>query len=98
VADSGFKSFNTITAALYEHHKEILNFSINRSPNTSAESFNAKIKTFRASLREVLDIKSFLFRVTNIYGNYSAAQSGVFLNIEMRNKQDITVSLRTSFS
>ena len=52
VTDSEFKSFNTIAATVYEHHEEILNFFINRSTNASAESFNAKIKAFRASLRE----------------------------------------------
>lgn len=67
VADSEFKSFNTIAATVYEHHEEILNFFINRSTNASAESFNAKIKAFRASLRGVLDIKFFLFRLTKIY-------------------------------
>jgi len=51
VNDSGFKSFNTFSATIYEHYDEILNFFINRSTNASAESFNAKIKTFRASLR-----------------------------------------------
>ena len=67
VNDSGFKSFNTISATIYEHYDEILNFFINRSTNASAESFNAKIKTFRASLRGVSDIKFFLFRLAKIY-------------------------------
>jgi transposase len=67
VTDSGFKSFNTISATVYEHYDEILNFFINRSTNASAESFNAKIKAFRASLRGVVDINFFLFRLANIY-------------------------------
>jgi transposase len=67
VAESGFKSFNTISATVYEHYDEILNFFINRSTNASAESFNAKIKAFRASLRGITDIKFFLFRLANIY-------------------------------
>lgn len=67
VVESEFKSFNTIAATVYEHHDEILNFFVNRSTNASAESFNAKIKAFRASLRGVVDIKFFLFRLTNIY-------------------------------
>ncbi|NMA74034.1 MAG: transposase, partial [Bacteroidales bacterium] len=49
------------------HYEEILNFFVNRSTNASAESFNAKLKAFRASLRGVSDIKFFLFRVSNIY-------------------------------
>jgi transposase len=56
VAESGFKSFNTIAATIYEHYDEILNFFINRSTNASAESFNAKIKSFRAALRGVVDM------------------------------------------
>lgn len=67
VAESDFKSFNTIAATVYEHHDEILNFFVNRSTNASAESFNAKIKAFRSSLRGVIDVKFFLFRLTNIY-------------------------------
>ena len=68
VAESKFKSFNTIAATVYEHHDEILNFFINRSTNASAESFNAKIKSFRASLRGITDMKFFLFRVAKIWG------------------------------
>jgi len=67
VADAGFKSFNTIAATIHAHYEEILNFFVNRSTNASAESFNAKLKAFRASLRGVSDIKFFLFRVSNIY-------------------------------
>ena len=67
VADSEFKSFNTIAATVYEHYEEILNFFINRSTNASAESFNAKIKAFRATLRGVVDVDFFLFRLTKIY-------------------------------
>ena len=37
------------------------------STNAFAESFNAKIKAFRAALRGVTDIKFFLFRLTKLY-------------------------------
>ncbi|MGB5445032.1 MAG: transposase [Psychromonas sp.] len=67
VTDSGFKSFNSISATIYTHYKEILNFFDSRSTNASAESFNAKLKAFRAALRGVSDIKYFLFRVAKIY-------------------------------
>ncbi|KAA6331741.1 hypothetical protein EZS27_019685 [termite gut metagenome] len=67
VTDSEFKSFNTIAATVYKHYDEIVNFFINRSTNASAESFNAKIKAFRTSMRGVTDVKFFLFRLTNIY-------------------------------
>jgi transposase len=67
VAESGFKAFNTISATIYTHYKEILNFFDNRSTNASAESFNAKLKAFRSNLRGVRDIAFFLFRVAKIY-------------------------------
>jgi transposase len=67
VTESGFKSFNTISATFYSHYPEILNFFDNRSTNASAESFNAKLKAFRATLRGVVDIEFFLFRVAKIY-------------------------------
>ncbi len=67
VSESEFKSFNTISATIHVHYKEILNFFNNRSTNASAESFNAKLKAFRACLRGVTDVKFFLFRVAKIY-------------------------------
>ena len=67
VTDSGFRSFNTISATIHTHYREILNFFERRSTNASAESFNAKLKAFRAALRGVSDIKYFLFRVAKIY-------------------------------
>jgi len=67
VADSEFKSFNTISATIYVHYANILNFFDNRSTNASAESFNAKIKAFRATQRGVTDIPFFLFRLSKIY-------------------------------
>jgi len=67
VTDSGFKSFNTITATIYSHYERILNFFDNRSTNASAESFNAKIKAFRSTQRGVRDINFFLYRLSKIY-------------------------------
>ena len=67
VEEAGFRSFNVIAATFYEHYDEILNFYNNRSSNALAESFNAKIKLFRANLRGVVDKKFFLFRIANLY-------------------------------
>lgn len=67
VDQAGFKSFNVIAATLYEHYDEVLNFFVNRETNAFAESFNAKIKSFRAALRGVTDISFFLFRLCKIY-------------------------------
>ncbi|WP_367187091.1 transposase [Mucilaginibacter sp.] len=50
--------------SLAEH---FLNFFNNRSTNASAESFNAKIKAFRATSRGVRDTTFFLFRLAKIY-------------------------------
>ncbi len=54
-----------------ENYIDILNFFDNRSTNASAESFNAKIKNFRAQLRGISDIKYFLFRLQKIYAQYT---------------------------
>ncbi|MFV8271563.1 ISL3 family transposase [Flavobacterium sp. GT2N3] len=67
VNQSGFKSFNTISRFIVNHYQTILNYFDNRCTNASAESFNAKIKAFRAQFRGVRNIKFFLFRLTNIY-------------------------------
>ena len=67
VEDSGLHSFNVIAATFHEHYNEILNFYNNRSSNAMAESFNAKIKLFRANLRGVVDKKFFLFRIANLF-------------------------------
>lgn len=67
VTDAGFKSFNTISATIYAHYINILNFFDNRSTNASAESFNAKLKAFRSILRGVNDTSFFLYRVAKIY-------------------------------
>ena len=67
VEEAGFHSFNVIAATFHEHYDDILNFYVNRSSNAAAESFNAKIKTFRASLRGIVDEKFFLYRLVRIY-------------------------------
>ncbi|MFP9116142.1 transposase, partial [Flavobacterium sp. RHBU_3] len=51
----GFKSFNTISRTIETHYQTILNYFDNKSTNASAESFNAKIKSFRLQLRGVKD-------------------------------------------
>ncbi|MBI9068006.1 MAG: transposase, partial [Salinivirgaceae bacterium] len=52
---------------VYSHYPEILNYFDNRSTNASAESFNAKLKAFRATLRGVNDASFFMYRVAKIY-------------------------------
>jgi len=67
VRQSGFKSFNTISNTINNHYPQILNYFDNKSTNAAAESFNAKIKAFRAQLRGVVDIEFFLFRLQVLY-------------------------------
>lgn len=67
IEQSGFKKFATVKRSISAHYRTILNYFDNRSTNASAESFNAKIKSFRAVLRGVKHIPYFLFRLTKIY-------------------------------
>ena len=50
------------------YEDNILNYFNHRSTNAAAESFNAKLKGFRALVRGVTDVKFFLFRVAKLYG------------------------------
>jgi transposase len=59
--------FNTVVHSLEYHMENILNFFDNRSTNANAESFNSKIKGFRANLRGVTDVKFFLFRLEKLF-------------------------------
>jgi transposase len=67
VEQSGFKTFNTISRTINIHYKNIINYFDHRSTNASAESFNAKIKAFRAQHRGVRNINFFLFRLAKVY-------------------------------
>ena len=67
IEDAGIESFKTVYRSIETHHQSILNYFNNRSTNASAEAFNAKIKSFRASARGVRDISFFLFRLAKIY-------------------------------
>jgi len=68
VEKAGFKSFNTVSRTIQQHYETILNFFERRSTNAAAESFNAKIKAFRAQFRGVRNIPFFLYRLSKIYG------------------------------
>jgi transposase len=67
VEDSAIEAFRTVSRSIQAHYLSILNFFTNRSTNASAESFNAKVKAFRATSRGVRDVKFFLFRLSKIY-------------------------------
>jgi len=61
------KEFNTVSNTLKNNLPNILNFFVNRNTNANAESFNSKIKLFRANLRGVTDTKFFLFRLHKLF-------------------------------
>lgn len=61
------KEFETCANTLEEHLPNIVNYFDNRSTNASAESFNAKIKQFRALQRGVRDPVFFLYRLSKLY-------------------------------
>ena len=62
-----FKNFNTAGNSIKYHLETILNFFDNRNTNANAESFNSKIKLFRANQRGVRDIQFFLFRLEKLF-------------------------------
>ena len=59
--------FNTVANSLSSHLETISNFFINRNTNANAESFNSKIKLFRANQRGLVDTKFFLFRMEKLF-------------------------------
>ena len=61
------KEFNTIAHSIAYNLDNILNFFDNRNTNANAESFNSKIKLFRANLRGVTDTTFFLFRLHHLF-------------------------------
>jgi transposase len=67
VEQAGYKAFNSIARTIYSQYERIVNYFDNRSTNASAESFNAKIKAFRAQHRGVRDINFFLFRIAKLF-------------------------------
>ena len=68
VETENIEPFIVAAASIKAYEDTILNYFENRSTNASAESFNAKLKGFRALVRGVRDIKFFLFRVAKLYG------------------------------
>lgn len=59
--------FNTAARSIGYHLENILNFFTNRNTNANAESFNSKIKLFRANQKGVRDVSFFLFRIEKLF-------------------------------
>ena len=62
----GTDAFYIVIDTFHNHYETILNFFVNRATNAGAESFNAKVKAFRAQFRGVSDIPFFLFRLMKL--------------------------------
>ena len=67
VQDNEMKAFYTLANTVNNNLDNILNFFKNRHTNANAESFNSKIKLFRANLRGVTDTRFFLFRLHKLF-------------------------------
>jgi len=67
VIETQIDEFNSAVNSIEYHFENILNFFDNRSTNANAESFNSKIKGFRANLRGVTDVTFFLFRLEKLF-------------------------------
>ncbi|WP_165593233.1 transposase, partial [Bacteroides stercoris] len=52
-----------VARSIQTHYLDIINFFERRATNAAAESFNAKIKAFRAQFRGVGDMPFFIFRL-----------------------------------
>jgi len=67
IETAGLPELVSAANTIKRHEGKILNYFYTRSTNASAESFNAKLKGFRALLRGVSDINFFLYRLEKLY-------------------------------
>jgi transposase len=63
-----FPQFLTPAETVQLNEEDILRYLESGATNAGAESFNAKIKGFRALQRGVRDVSFFLYRVSKLYG------------------------------
>ena len=61
------KFFKSVMETMQSNYQTIVNYFENRSTNAAAESFNAKVKAFRAQFRGVRDIPFFIYRLTKLF-------------------------------
>lgn len=68
VAECTIREIKSARDAIKSREENILNYFIDRSTNASAESFNSKLKAFRAQLRGIRDLPFFIYRICKIFG------------------------------
>ena len=66
IEELGYGCLRTVTDTMRNYHETVLNYFVHRETNAFAESFNAKIKAFRAQFRGVGDIPFFIFRLCKL--------------------------------
>ena len=67
VSESNLRPLISAANTVQQNLGKVLNYFPDGTTNASAESFNAKLKGFRALVRGVRDINFFLFRVSTFY-------------------------------
>ena len=67
VNENEMKIFYSVANTVENNLENILNFFTNRNTNANAESFNSKIKLFRANQRGEVDTTFFLFRLSKLF-------------------------------
>lgn len=65
---SGIDEFVATVQTIQSREDEVLNYFVNHQTNAYAESFNSKIKNFRAQLHGVSDKKFFFYRLSCLFG------------------------------
>lgn len=66
--ESAMEDFASVADTIEDRFSDVLHYFHNRATNAFAESLNAKLKNFRAQVRDVVDTKFFLYRVSLIFG------------------------------
>ena len=65
---SHIRELISVRDTIMEKKDYVLNYFNNRSTNASAESFNSKLKGFRAQVRGGTDMPVFMYRTVKIFG------------------------------
>ena len=67
VYDIVYKLLAIFRSKKLSREENILSYFIDRSTDASAESFNSKLKAFRAQLRGIRDLPFFIYRICKIF-------------------------------
>lgn len=62
-----YEEFDTVIKTFSNHYERILNFFHDKRTNANAESFNSKLKNFRADFRGVNDLSFYLYRGKQLF-------------------------------